>query len=203
MSEESDATVNNSGNPDEEVLTGFTPSGDSVAIARRLALSAMRVIGFLPVTGRRPGADMSLLVDLAEALTEFVSGDVGLVGDWRGWGSGGESAESSRETSTGNRAPAGRPSSSRVRRLIPSPASDRARASIELRKTIARQPEGLSRLLISLSDYASPGIIPAAVDWMDGVALLVPVRRARWKRVADVVRAVAPEKQLGVIVIEQ
>ena len=169
--------------------------GDTVAIARRLALSAMRVIGFLPVTARRPQDDSSWLASLAEALTEFVPGDVGLVGDWRAWTSGGESAESSNDPA------AGEPAASRVRRLMPAAAADRARASIELRKTLAHQPEGLSRLLVSIADYASPGAIPAALDWMDGVALLVPVRRARWKSVANVVRGVAPEKQLGVIVV--
>jgi hypothetical protein len=174
----------------------FATSGDSVAIARRLALSARRVIGFLPVTARRPEADSSLLDALAEALTDFASGDVGLIGDWRGWTSARESAKSPLDTSVGE------PRASRVRRLIPSPASDRARASIELRKTISRQPESISRMLVSLADYASPGIIPAAIDWMDGVALLVPVRRARWKGVAGLVRGVALEKQLGVIVID-
>ena len=169
--------------------------GDTVAIARRLALTAMRVIGFLPVTARRPQDDSSWLGSLAEALTEFVSGDVGLVGDWRAWTSGGGGAESGEDPAAAERG------ASRVRRLIPAAASDRARASIELRKTIAHPPEDLSRLLVSLADYASPGAIPAALDWMDGVALLVPVRHTRWKRVADVVRGVAPEKQLGVIVV--
>lgn len=180
-------------------------SGDTVAIARRLALSAKGVIGFLPVTRSRPDAHRALLDAVATALTQFVSGEVAVVGDWRGWqGDPPDSPDSDDVAAPEAPGSDGRlgAGARRVRRLSPGAVSDRARASIELRKILAaRSGEGL-RTLVNLADYARPGVIPAPADWMEGVALLVRVRRARWKRVAALVRGIASERQLGAILIE-
>jgi len=127
----------------------LSSSGEFVAMSRRLALSAKRVIGFLPAIARTQD-----------------------------------------------------PENPRVIHLSVTGVADRVSAAPALRLVLGDSLPKLSRVLVDLSEYAVPGSLPGAIDLMDGVVVLVPARRARWQRVADLVRSVPVAMQLGAIVID-
>jgi hypothetical protein len=184
---------------------------DEVAIARRLALSARRSIGLLPVgpplgpeVGLASGAAF-LLGTLARALTDFVTGEVATVGPWRTWdadhdGQARGEAEAPRPADDGGRiVPV--PGDPRRVRLVPSEVGDQSAAGFALRRALTRHLPNLSRVLIDLSDYAPPGVMPGIAERLDGVVLLVRVRRDRWQRVAELTRMLPGNQSLGVILL--
>ena len=170
----------------------LSSSGEFVAMSRRLALSAKRVIGFLPAIARTPNQDLTILEALARGLTAFVPGDVGLVHGWR-------ASETSASIATNW---VQDPENPRVIHLSVTGVADRVSAAPALRLVLGDSLPKLSRVLVDLSEYAVPGSLPGAIDLMDGVVVLVPARRARWQRVADLVRSVPVAMQLGAIVID-
>jgi len=181
---------------------------DEVAIARRLALSARRSIGLLPVglpIGLGPG-ESPLLGTLARALTDFVSGEVATVGPWRTWDTEHDpearaESEASRLADDGGRIVPETGDPRRVR-LVPSEVGDQSAAGFALRRALTRHLPNLSRVLIDLSDYAPPGVMPGIAERLDGVVLLVRVRRDRWQRVAELTRMLPGNQSLGVILLE-
>jgi hypothetical protein len=184
---------------------------DEVAIARRLALSARRSIGLLPVGAPfGPAAGEAPLLDaLARALTDFVSGEVATVGPWRTWDTGHDpraraESEAARQDDDDD-GDGGRivpePGDPRRVRLVPSEVGDQSAAGFALRRALTRHLPNLSRVLIDLADYAPPGVMPGIAERLDGVVLLVRVRRDRWQRVAELTRMLPVGQNLGVILI--
>src|SRR6187549_1437893 len=57
---------------------------EELAIARRLALMQARLIGLLPVSAPE-SSPPDLALHLAVALSQFVPGEIGIVGDWTTW----------------------------------------------------------------------------------------------------------------------
>jgi hypothetical protein len=190
-----------------DIDTGADPGRDEVAIARRLALSARRSIGLLPVglPLGLPFGEASLLGTLARALTDFVSGEVATVGPWRTWDTEhdrqapGEAAAPRLADDSGRLVP--EPGDPRRVRLVPSEVGDQSAAGFALRRALTRHLPNLSRVLIDLSDYAPPGVMPGIAERLDGVVLLVRVRRDRWQRVAELTRMLPGSQNLGVILL--
>lgn len=217
---------------------------DEVAIARRLALSARRSIGFLPVgvalglaakSHSGAGFELHFVTDVARALTDFVSGEVATVGPWRSWSAEPAGPAAPRRRRSRTREPEARagagaghnlndndndvvdnvddvdsddggrvvavPDEPRRVRLVPSEVGDRSAAGFALRRALTRHLPNLSRALIDLSDHAPPGVIPAVAERLDGVVLLVRVRRDRWQRVAEMTRMLPASQNLGVILL--
>jgi hypothetical protein len=192
--------------------------GDDVAIARRLALSGRRAIGFLPVgPPPRPGAgvEASFSPAIARALADFVTGQVAVVGVWRGWGAAG-GPHAARSQSVRNPwsqadpedpdgSDAGQllpePGEPRLVRMVPGRADDARGAALGLRAALRRHAPSLARVLIDLSELAPPGVLPAIAERLDGVVLVVRARHDRWKRVAELTRVIPAAQNLGVIVI--
>jgi hypothetical protein len=220
-----------SGEEEREEGSRGEPGGDDVAIARRLALSGRRVIGFLPV-GPPPragaGVETSLSPAIARALADFVSGKVAVVGAWRGWGVAGAPHGARPETvqdpwsqadpdpddqsdpdADADAEPPGdagqlltEPGEPRLVRMVPGRAGDAREAAIKLRVALRRHARGLARVLIDLSELAPPGVMPEIAERLDGVVLVVRARHDRWKRVAELTRMIPAARNLGVIVID-
>jgi hypothetical protein len=185
---------------------------EEVAIARRLALSARRSIGLLPVglpLGLALGTlgEAPLLGGLARALTDFVSGEVATVGPWRTWDAGhglqarpeAEAPRLADDDDSGRLVP--EPGDPRRVRLVPSEVGDQSAAGFALQRALTRHLPNLSRALVDLSDYAPPGVMPGIAERLDGVVLLVRVRRDRWQRVAELTRMLPGNQNLGVILL--
>ena len=217
-----------SGEEEREGGSRGEAGGEDVAIARRLALSGRRAIGFLPVgPPPRPGAgvESSFSPAIARALADFVTGQVAVVGVWRGWGAAG-GPRAARSESVRNpwsqaepepddpsdtdadadaRRAAGQllpePGDPRLVRLVPGRADDARGAGLGLRAALRRHGPSLARVLIDLSELAPPGVLPPIAERLDGVVLVVRARHDRWKRVAELTRLIPAAQNLGVIVI--
>jgi hypothetical protein len=178
---------------------GVSEEGLSLAssrVARNLARSGARVIGLLPVDARLATERLGpALLRLAEALSGFVPGDIGLVDAWPTW-------------PWGEALGLGEGATARIRRLgdrvveiAPPPCSDAPAAATALTNTLAGRPESIARVLVNLGGFAHPGTPPLSMDAVDGVALLVAARGTRAKAVESLARRLPPGKTLGTILI--
>jgi hypothetical protein len=165
-------------------------------IARNLARSGARVIGFLPVDDRLdPGRLGPVLLRAAEALTGFVAGELAVVDTWPTWPWGiplevGATA-----------APRLRQIAPRVLEIAPPPCNDAPVAGVVLRESLAACPARLARVLVNLGGYATPGAVPQALEAVDAVVLLVAARRSRQAAVSDLARRLPPGKSLGAVLV--
>jgi len=167
---------------------GDGPRPECMAIARRLAHSSARVIGFLPA-GRRLPDSLPLITDIAQSLAQFLSGEVGVIPTWSRWTgqAGGAKVQDAR-----------RP---HVFSVLPPPCPEADLATTALQETVARHAPGFHRLLVDLSRYARPGEVPGAAEHVDGVVILAPMRRIWTRQLKRLTGAISPAKNLGAILI--
>ena len=162
---------------------------DSAAIVRRLVRTDARVIGLLPGVDRAAAVLSVLLTEWAATMADFVAGPIGVVADWSTWnGSAGGAAVADEE----------RP---RLFSLVPPPCPDAATATPALMEAVSKHRGAFSRILVNLSRYAAPGHVPTAVEFVDGVAIIVPTGRMRRGRLKNLVQDLDARKNLGAILI--
>ena len=171
--------------------TLHAPWVDAAGIARRLVRNGSRVIGFLPTAKGTGGVGARVMRELAEAMLDFVSGQIALIPDWGAW-----QGQPSGEATADEAVP-------RLFTLSPAPCADAGTATLALAETLSSEGSAsFERVLVDLGRYAEPGLLPGAAELADGVVLLVPARRTWRHRLNRLVAGLTPERNLGAILIE-
>jgi hypothetical protein len=166
-------------------------------IARQLARLEAPVIGLVPVDERAnlKARLAPLLVELAEAFVPFLAGEVAIVDSWHTW-SWGEAL--SVGAAAAHRTRWLRP---RVLEIAPVPCGDADAANVALENALAGRPNTVEQTLVNLGGYASPGVVPAPVRYMDGAVMVMAARRTRGEAVAALATQLPAGKDLGAILI--
>ena len=155
------------------------------------------MIGLLPVDDclGPPERLAPALLRLAEALSGFVAGEVGIIDAWPTWPWGDAlmhgDAAAARIRRVGDR----------VLELAPPPCGDAPAASIALANTLAGRPSGIERVLVSLAGFAPPGVVPPAAEWVQGIVLVVAANRSRQRFVEGLGKRMAAGKTLGAVLV--
>ena len=167
-------------------------------IARHVIRSGARTVGLLPVAGddAHPEQCAPLLLRVAEALTGFVSGQVGIVDAWRTW-PWGEAVDVDVDDLA---APVIRTVAARVVSLSPPPCNDGLAAVVALQHALAVRPPEIALVVVNLAGYASAGTVPPAAEHVERVVLLVPARLTRQAAVAGLADKLA-QKALGAVLL--
>jgi hypothetical protein len=162
---------------------------EEYAIARRLALTGIKVVGLLPTSA--PGEAASRLpMELGAALSHFVPGQIGIVGDWRTWdGRAGGAVVADAEQP-------------RLARVVPPPCSTAGMATAALAEALATHSSDFTRVLVDLARYAGPARLPDAADLVEGLVLVVRARRTRGRRLVRLASSVSPQRLLGAILLD-
>jgi hypothetical protein len=165
-------------------------------IARHVIRSGARTVGLLPVAGddAHPEQCAPLLLRIAEALTGFVSAEVGIVDAWRTW-PWGEAVDVDDVA-----APVVRRVAERVVSLSPPPCADGLAAAFALQHALRARPAEVGLVVVNLAGYASAGTVPPAADHVERVVLLVPTGHTRQSAVAGLAADLA-EKALGAVLL--
>jgi hypothetical protein len=186
--------------PDEQAL-----EVTCARIARHLARSATKIIGFLPATnmsgegGRGGGPGLApLLVSLAGVLARFVDQDIAIIDHWRNWRRGGGGGGGAQAAAPPARLREVRP---RVVEVTPLPSDDAEAAAVALQNTLRAIRNEFGAALVDLGGYAGPGTAPSTLVACDGVVLVVRLRRARIAAVDALAVHVPSVKRLGAILI--
>jgi hypothetical protein len=174
---------------DETAAETEAPSPEALAIARRLARTEARVIGFLAVS--KTHVDVSrVAAELGAALRHFVTGPIAVVAAWSGWDG----------RAGGAVVPA--PDHAGLVRVVPPPCSNPALATVALEEALANRRSQFPRVLVDLSGYAKLGELPAVVAAIDGVAFLAQTKGTLKRRLKRLSESLAPDRNLGAILID-
>jgi hypothetical protein len=166
-------------------------STDALVVAGRIKRASARRIGLLPVGRRGARKDhTALLAELGAALAAFAEGPVGYLPAWPEWDGAGTVA-----------VPVSPGGADRLYRISPPRAADAEAAGQALVRTLETGLGRLARVLVYLGGYAGPGQVPAAVNALDGVVLLVEARRTLLRSVARVAHQLPEAKNLGAILV--
>jgi hypothetical protein len=157
----------------------------------------VRTVAFVPAArALRDGSSLAPLVcAIGEALLGFVSGEVGIIDAWPTWRFG-EAVERGARSIYRRR-----PLAPRIIELAPLPCGDPEAASLALRATLETRPPELGLTLVNMDGYAKPGVVPSAAEIHDGIVLIAARGRTLRGGVAWMARFIAPEKNLGTILV--
>jgi hypothetical protein len=172
---------------------GRPPEVELTRLARLLARSGGRLIGLLPADdGLDPPTRLApALAGIAEALLGFLPGEVGLIDTWRTWPWGEAMAVGE---SAAHRMRWLRP---RIMEISPPPCNDVSAAEVALQNALASVPASLAAVIVNLGGYSPLGAVPRAIEFVDGLVLLVAARRTRLASVARLRNRLANENVIG------
>jgi hypothetical protein len=166
-------------------------------IARQIVRSGARSVGLVPAAGALPGGRSlaPLVAALGEALLGFSPQDVGLVDSWPTWPWGEAAAPDLRSIYRQRRlAP-------RIVEIAPLPCGDPQAATAALQATLASRPPGLAVVLVNLAEYTQAGVVPPAVDFLDGAIVVVALRRTLAGGLSRMAHFIPAAKNLGVVLV--
>ena len=165
-------------------------------IARQIARARVRSVGFIPAAGALAHGEAlaPLIVAIGEALLGFLSEEIGIIDSWPTWPWGDAAVDHRSIYRQRWLAP-------RIVELAPLPCGDPQAAAVALQATLASRPERTAVILVNLAGYVEPGVIPSALDFVDGAILVVASRRTLCGGLARMARFVPGRKNLGAVLV--